>query len=80
MLQHHFSQADTLLNTAKKIGIEKATSLTLSFDVDFELGRYFEAGNYLRQLKPGKDYAYYFRKSKYDHFKGTIDSAVSNML
>jgi tetratricopeptide (TPR) repeat protein len=79
MLQHHFSKADTLLQTAKKIGIDVFTSNTLSFDVNFELGRYTAANFYLNQLKPAKDYSYYFRRSKMDHFNTNIDSAISGM-
>jgi hypothetical protein len=80
MLQHHFIQADTLLQTAKKIGIDGFTNNTFSFDVSFELGRYTEAGYYLKRLKNGKDYSYYFRRSKFDHFNGLVDSAINGML
>jgi len=80
MLQHHFIQADTLFEKAKKIGVDGFTLNTLSFDVNFELGRYSNANFYLRQLKQDKDYSYYFRQSKMDHFNANIDSAISNML
>ncbi|HEY8781842.1 MAG TPA: hypothetical protein VIM16_09525 [Mucilaginibacter sp.] len=80
MLQHHFIQADTLLQKAEKIGIDGFTTNTLSFDVNFELGRYDNASFYLRQLKKDNDYSYYFRRSKMDHFKANIDSAISGML
>jgi tetratricopeptide (TPR) repeat protein len=79
MLQHHFIQADTLLQKAKMIGVDGFTANTLSFDVNFELGRYADAVFYLNQLKRGKDYSYYFRRSKYDHLTGNIDSAISGM-
>lgn len=80
MLQHHFSRADTLLQTAKKIGIDGFTNNTISFDVYFELGKYNEATAFLNQLKPAKDYSYYFRRSKMDHFNTNIDSAISGMV
>lgn len=80
MLQHHFIQADTLFQQAKKIGIDALTSTTLSFDVNFELGRYFAASQSLRQLKSANDYSYFFRRSKFDHLNGTIDSAISAMM
>jgi hypothetical protein len=80
MLQHHFAHADTLLQKAKKIGIDGFTDATLSFDVDFELGRYNDASLYLNKLKKAKDYSYYFRCSKFDHLNGTIDSAINGML
>jgi hypothetical protein len=79
MLQHHFAQSDTLLQKAQKIGMDGFTNTTLSFDVNFELGRYFNAGIYLRKMRSAQDYNYYFRKSKYDHFNGTIDSAIASM-
>jgi hypothetical protein len=80
MLQHHFMQADTLLQKAKKIGIDGFTTNTLSFDVNFELGKYTDAAFYLKQLKKDKDYSYYFRRSKFDHLNANIDSAISAML
>jgi tetratricopeptide (TPR) repeat protein len=80
MLQHHFIQADTLLQQAKKLGIDGFTNKTLSFDVSFELGRYTDAAFYLKQLKKGNDYSYYFRRSKYDHLNANIDSAINGML
>jgi hypothetical protein len=79
MLQHHFAAADTLLQTAKKLGVEGFTDNTLSFDVNFELGHYTEAAVYLRKLASQKDYSYYFRRSKYDHYSAVIDSAIANM-
>jgi len=80
MLTHHFAQADTLLQKAKSLGIDGFTSGTLSFDVNFELGRYTAANLYLKQLKKANDYSYYFRRSKMDHFNTNIDSAISGML
>jgi hypothetical protein len=80
MLTHHFRKADTLLNTAKKIGMDRFTETTLSFDVNFELGRYAAAKVYLNQLKKANDYDYYFRRSKMDHFNTNIDSAINGML
>jgi len=80
MLQHRFSEADTLLQKAIKAGIDGFTATTLSFDVNFELGRYNYANAFLHQLKKGNDYSYYFRRSKMDHFNANIDSAVSGMM
>ena len=80
MLQHHFIQADTLLQQAKKIGIDGFTNNTLSFDVNFELGRYSIAKTYLNKMKSDKDYSYYFRRAKFDHFNSNLDSAISGML
>jgi hypothetical protein len=80
MLQHHFIQADTLLQKAKKIGIDGFSNSTISFDVNFELGRYNVAEGYLNKMRSDKDYSYYFRRSKFDHLNSNIDSAISSML
>jgi hypothetical protein len=79
MLQHHFSEADSLFENAKKLGVDNYTLNTLTFDVNFELGKYNTAGIFLNRMKRNKDYSYFFRRSKYDHFNGTIDSAISAM-
>lgn len=79
MLQHRFSSAQLLLDSAKKLGIKNYTGNNVSFDVCFELGHYNEAKFYLAQLKPFKDYNYYFRRAKYDHLLGMTDSALSAM-
>ena len=41
----------TWLETAKRTGLKKYDLLTSSFDVDFELGRYFNAANEFKALK-----------------------------
>ena len=80
MLQHHFAKADTFLQKAKKIGVETAAAIIVSFDVDFELGKYGEASSYLKTMKKVPDYNYCFRQSKFDHLNGAIDSAITHML
>lgn len=79
ILQHRFFQADTLLEKAKKNGMNDFTTSTLSFDVNFELGRYEPAVFYLNRLRSGKDFSYYFRRSKYDHLNNNMDSAIYAM-
>jgi hypothetical protein len=80
ILQHRFTLADSYLEKARKAGLKKYESLTASFDIDFELGRYTNAAIYVKQLQPYKDYGYYFRKSKLDHLNGAMDSAIKSML
>ena len=80
ILQHRFTDADNYLDQARKDGLKKYESLTASFDVDFELGRYANVASYIQQMKPYADYGYYFRKSKVDHLNGAIDSSVNAML
>jgi len=79
MLQHHFSRADTLLQKAIKLGVDGFTETTLSFDVNFETGNYTAANAFLRKEKSDKDYSYYFRQAKMDHFTSNLDSAISHM-
>jgi hypothetical protein len=79
ILQHRFKEADNYLENAKRIGIKRYDLLTTSFDVDFELGRYFNANNELKELKPSSDYGYFFRLSKMDHLNGLLDSSIHAM-
>jgi Tetratricopeptide repeat len=80
ILQHRFKEADAYLEKARLIGLKRYESLTASFDVDFELGRYNNAALYVKQLQPEADYGYYFRRSKLNHLNGNIDSAIQAML
>lgn len=77
MLTHHFCDADTMLERAKKSGIEQYAGHNISFDVLFELGRWQEAAAHLRTLRYYRDYNYYFRKAKYEHLLGNTDSALA---
>ena len=78
--QHSFMQADSFLQKAKELGLRPYQSLTSSFDVDFELGRYSQATIGLKAIRSPNDYGYFFRKSKMDHLNGLLDSAVTAML
>jgi hypothetical protein len=80
ILQHRFKEADSLLILAKKVGLKKYELFTTSFDVDFELGRYFIAERELKNLKSANDYGYFFRCSKMEHYKGDLDAAANTML
>jgi hypothetical protein len=78
--QHKFSEADTFLNKARQIGIKKYDDAAYSFDVNFELGRYAFAEQYLNKMRSNADYGYEFRLSKLEHYKGNLDSATNAML
>jgi hypothetical protein len=79
ILQHRFTEADSLLEEAKKAGIKLYESITTSFDVDFELGRYLLAETELKKIADRKDYGYNFRYAKLAHYKGELDSAIAAM-
>lgn len=78
ILQHRFSEAAAWLGKARSNGLKKYDWLTSTFDVDFELGNYFNAAHTLQELKEN-DYGYYFRRSKMDHVNGLLDSSVQSM-
>jgi len=80
ILQHRFKEADVWLEKAKQNGLKKYDQLSSSFDVDFELGRNFQAANELKDLKSAGDYGYFFRRSKMDHLNGLLDSSIHAML
>lgn len=78
ILQHRFTEAAAWLGKARNNGLKKYDWLTASFDVDFELGNYFNAAHALQELK-GNDYGYQFRRSKMDHVRGLLDSSIQAM-
>ena len=80
MLQHQFHQADSFLQKALKIDGRSIPNTYLDFDVAFELGQYARAKNLLQSLKKGNSYSYLFRRSKYEHYDGSLDSAISCMI
>ena len=80
ILQHRFKEADSWLEKARHNGLKKYDQLSSSFDVDFELGRNFQASNELKSLKSSADYGYFFRRSKMDHLNGLLDSSIHAML
>lgn len=79
ILQHRFKEADLWLEKARQNGLKKYDQLSSSFDIDFELGRYFNASNELKELKSTADYGYFFRRSKMDHLNGLLDSSIHAM-
>ncbi len=81
ILQHRFTQADSLLKIAKSIdGDSNPGNLFTEFDVCFERGNYARAKIILSLMKNDKSYPYFFRLSKYEHYEGSFDSAASHMM
>ncbi|MGG9972162.1 hypothetical protein ACQ33O_10245 [Ferruginibacter sp. SUN002] len=78
ILQHKFLLADSFLQQAQRIGIKPYESSTTSFDVDFELGRFYEAEQELKKIT-SNDYGYFFRFSKLAHYRSDVDTAISSM-
>ncbi len=80
ILQHQFKKANESLQKAKKLGIENYTSHSLTFDVEFELGRFDLAEFNLNKMESPVDYGYHFRRAKFFHLNGEPDSATASML
>ncbi|MES1215402.1 MAG: hypothetical protein ABUT20_07795, partial [Bacteroidota bacterium] len=78
--QHHFKMAEEYAEKAAKAGDNKYGAKMAMFDAAFELGQYDIAGNIIRTLKPNDTYPYYFRRSKFEHFNGSLDSSIAYML
>lgn len=77
--QHRFKEAAVYLQKAKALGIKPYETLTTSFDVNFELGNYLVAETELKQFRSSNDYGYFFRRSKWEHYIGDLDSSIAAM-
>lgn len=80
MLQHQFHQADSFLRKATQIDGRNIANTYLDFDVAFESGDMTKAKSLLKILEKDNSYGYLFRRSKYEHAEGSLDSAISYMI
>jgi len=80
LLQHRFADADSFYKRAFLIEGKTYPNYFLAFDVDFERGDVGTAKSMLSFLKKGNSYGYLFRRSKYEHAEGSLDSSISLML
>jgi len=80
MLQHRFLQADTFLQKAIKIEGHSLPNAFLDFDVSFERGDYQHGKNLLQTLQTFSPFGYLFRRSKFEHYAGSLDCAIACML
>jgi hypothetical protein len=80
LLQHQFPQADSFLKRAVHIDGYSAPNTYLAFDVAFETGQYGKARSFLRSLEKDQSYGYFFRRSKYEHYDGSLDSSIHYMM
>jgi len=79
ILQHQFNNAADYVQQLKVLGSEKYSVSLLSFDTDFELGNYYGSSEVLKAIRNNNDYGYFFRVSKYEHFKGNISASIAAM-
>lgn len=80
MLQHRFLQADTFLKKAILTEGRTLPNAFLDFDISFERGQYHHSKKLLQALKAYSPFGYLFRRSKFEHFDGSLDSAIACML
>lgn len=80
ILTHHFSGADTFLTKAIAAEGNNFANNATAFDIRFERGDYGKAKSLLISLAKGRNYPYLFRRSKLEHYNGSLDSAISCML
>jgi hypothetical protein len=79
MLQHQFLQADSFVKRAIKIENMSLPNAFTDFDVAFERGEYQKAKGLLLSLNKGDAYGYLFRRSKFEHYSGSLDTAIDCM-
>lgn len=79
ILQHRFTEADSVFQQAKNTGMRVYESAINGFDVAFELGQYMLAQNELNKMSDRNDFGYQFRKAKLAHYNGDIDTAINAM-
>jgi hypothetical protein len=80
MMQHRFAEAKEAIDSVVAMKAERYAAQMMLFDADFELGDEFHSGYILKKNYAPSDYAYNFRLSKFDHYKGQMDSAIAHMM
>jgi hypothetical protein len=80
MMQHRFNEAKEYIDTVVQMKAERYATQMMLFDVNFELANEHEAIMILENNYAPSDYAYNFRLSKMDHYKGNLDSSIAHML
>jgi hypothetical protein len=80
MLQHRFIDAKKFIGEVAQMKTEKFATQMMMFDASFELGDEYHAYTILQQTRSPNDYSYNFRLSKFDHYKGNIDSSITHMM
>lgn len=78
--QHQFNRADSLLKVAVLAEGQTKANAFLDFDISFEKGDYRRSKNLLATLKDENSYNYLFRKAKFEHYDGSLDTAIASML
>ena len=80
LMKHQFPEAFQYVEKAKQINPNKYGTLMMEFDAVFEAGQYDRASAILRKLPRDGSFAYNFRRSKYEHYASSLDSAIFYMI
>ncbi len=79
MVEHRFKEGKQYFLKATALGLKPYDYYSTSFDINLELGYYAEAQKDLQAIKKENDYGYHFRNSKWEHYNGNMDAAISAM-
>ena len=77
--QHRFKEALELAEEANEIGGKSAETQSLLFDIHMELGNYTVAEKYLDSIKNMSNFGYLIRVSKWNDYKGDLDTTIKFM-
>ena len=77
--QHRFKEAKEILEESYSGVSNKHETELMLFDVYMELGEYDKAHTMLTNVKNNNDYNYLIRLSKWNDYKGDLDSAIKFM-
>jgi tetratricopeptide (TPR) repeat protein len=77
--QHRFREALVLAKEAEDLGSHGADSKSLFFDLHMELGNYKTAKKYLDSIKNMSDFGYLIRLSKWNDYKGDLETTITFM-
>lgn len=80
MLQHQFKEAGEYATQALKASDNKYGGNMAVFDASFEIGRYDIASRIIKTTRPNNTYPYYFRRSRYEHLYGSLDTSIAYMM
>jgi len=80
LLQHRFKEADSLHKLLVVLEGNTIANSFLDFDIVFERGDYAKAKNLLTVLNKDESYGYFFRRAKFEHYDGELDSSIHYML
>ncbi len=77
--QHRFREALEMAKEAEDLGSHGTESKSLFFDLHMELGNYEVAEKYLDSIKNMSDFGYLIRLSKWNDYKGDLDTTIKFM-